>query len=351
LGTQCDPATIFGALPSRYDQARRPDANLFTDIMSIPPSVARRAYQAALDGQDPNFFYVRRFVNPAGGPDQFVTVTCRLSGGGARVPFALTAVRLLFAEDRPLSFVEPGQKPPPLRAEIQFNGTGRLRGRWEVVFPGDDPPTEVDLLTEASLPLTERGLQRRYTQVARFNVLLPPTGRYVLPGPDPERLPSTAAGQYMVLLRVEVAADKEAVNDLASIGGGPALVEHGAVAGFPMPALRYFVGGAGTGPSVGDGAIRLTSPDDAWSQDAFQPLALRWVDQPGAVMSRVEMAGPDEQVVLSALLPAGFRVYRPPSWLRERLGGMPLRWRVAALGADGQPLAETAWRTVNWKEE
>ena len=34
----------------------------FTDIMSIPPNVARRAYDAAAAGATSTFFYVRRFT-------------------------------------------------------------------------------------------------------------------------------------------------------------------------------------------------------------------------------------------------------------------------------------------------
>src|SRR5882672_578787 len=89
LGLKCDPATIFGSLPARYNLSRSSGNLGFTDVMSIPPSVARRAYQAAIDGADSRFFYVRRFANFGGGPDEYVNVTCRLASGGARTPFAL----------------------------------------------------------------------------------------------------------------------------------------------------------------------------------------------------------------------------------------------------------------------
>lgn len=50
---KCDPATIFGSLPARFNLSR-PSGNLgFSDVMSIPPSVARRAYQSAIDGAGP----------------------------------------------------------------------------------------------------------------------------------------------------------------------------------------------------------------------------------------------------------------------------------------------------------
>ena len=59
-------------------------------------SVSRRAYQAAVDGQTSTFFYVRRFVSNTGGPDEYVFVTCRLTGGGARTPLALLDVQLAY---------------------------------------------------------------------------------------------------------------------------------------------------------------------------------------------------------------------------------------------------------------
>ena len=101
VGLRCDPATILGSLPVRYDQSTLGTGAL-TDIMSIPPSVARRAYQAAEAGGDAGFFYVRRFSSAAVGPDQYVAVTCRMAGGGARVPFSLLDVELGFEVDEPV---------------------------------------------------------------------------------------------------------------------------------------------------------------------------------------------------------------------------------------------------------
>ncbi|HEY0873523.1 MAG TPA: hypothetical protein VGD94_08630, partial [Vicinamibacterales bacterium] len=242
IGFKCNPATIFGSLPLRFDRSVR-DGRRFTDIMSIPPSVSRRAYQAAEAGAASAFFYVRRFVSPGGGPDEYVAVTCRLAGGGARVPLALLDVRLGFAADEPVLFLPAGESPPPVSAQITYTGTGRLRGRWEVVLPGEELPTPQDLLPEASLPPDQRGLQRRYTPLDRFNVFLPPVGRMTLPGPDVARLPTSVDGTYFLLLRVEATDDKEADSNLANAGAGQGIVHSGAVAGFPLPMLRYVVQG------------------------------------------------------------------------------------------------------------
>src|SRR5262245_12763563 len=62
-GFKCDPATIFGTLPGRFDLSKSSGNLGFTDIMSIPPSVARRAYQAAQAGSVSSFFYVCDFIN------------------------------------------------------------------------------------------------------------------------------------------------------------------------------------------------------------------------------------------------------------------------------------------------
>ena len=56
----------------------------------------------------------------------------------------------------------------------------------------------------------ERGTQRLFTQLARFNHYLPPTGRFTLKGPEPADLPTGAEGAYMILLRIEASDDKEA---------------------------------------------------------------------------------------------------------------------------------------------
>ncbi|HEV2665918.1 MAG TPA: hypothetical protein VG324_13455 [Blastocatellia bacterium] len=344
-GFKCDPATIFGSLPGRFDRSRSSSNLGFTDIMSIPPSVSRRAYQAAQAGSVSSFFYVRHFINSAEGPDEYVPVTCRLSGGGARTPFALTDVKVSFdteAAENAIVFVAPGRKPPAIKARIAYNGTGRLRGRWEVVLPGEQPPEDFDLLTEATLPLEQRAQQRRYTQVSRFNLFLPPTGKYTLAGPDVARLPSTLEGPYLVLLRIEATDDKEADSDLSALGVGAGVVHSGAVAGFPIPVLRYFVGSGQAGDSA---PLRLLTPaENAVAAD--QPIDFSWTQAPGAALYRLVIADQSGKVILSALLQPLTLNYRAPSWLRETATGADLQWRVSALDQNGAKTAETPWRRL-----
>jgi hypothetical protein len=342
LGLKCDPATIYGSLPARYNLARASGSDGFTDIMSIPPSVVRRAYQAAARGADAGFFYVRRFTSTGGGPDQFVSVTCRMTGGGARVPLALTDVRLSFGVDTPLLFVKSGEKVAGITADIRYNGTGRLKGRWEVVMPGDEPPSDTDLVTEATLPIEDRGRQRRYTEVARFNVFLPPHGKYTLPGPEPDKIPTTLEGQYLLLLRIEASDDKEGDSNLAAVGVGPGVVHSGAVAGFPLPVLKYFVGVAPK--HVVTAAWALISPAENAMLAGDQDIAFSWTDLAGAALYRLDITDTDGAPVLSAFELPGKGLYRAPSWFKDRAGTRTLRWRVVALEERGSVISETAWR-------
>ena len=203
IGFRCDPAAIFGVLPARYDQSKLNGAR-YTDIMSITPTVARRAYTDAVNGNDSRFFYVKHFVGTAGNPDQFVPVTIRLSGNGAGVPFSLTAVKLQWQNgEKVVPFIKPDEKLPRITAEIRYTGTGRLKGRWEIVRPGEELPERRDLLSEAALSVEERSTQRHYTLLNRFNVNLPPGGKYVLPGPENWRIDKSVEGLYLLLFRVE----------------------------------------------------------------------------------------------------------------------------------------------------
>ena len=344
LGQRCDPATIFGSLPARYDLSRRSGDQGFTDIMSIPPSVARRAYQSAVNGDEGRFFYVRHFVNTAGGPDEYVAVTCRLTGGGAHVPLALTDVKLSFTPDQSVIFIKSGASLPPVSAQITYNGTGRLVGRWEVVMPGEELPTEQDLLTEGTLPIEERPRQRRYTQISRFNLFLPPTGRTILPGPDPSRLPRLLEGAYLILLRIEASDDKEADTNLAEVGVGPGIVHSGAVAGFPLPALRYYVG---IDRDQMNDQVILLRPADNVTLPAGRLLEFAWSGTAGHFF-QLEITDIAGQPVLSALLPSEARSYRVPSWLAEKIQNgqiaPELRWRITVFDQQSHEISSTTWR-------
>jgi hypothetical protein len=343
----CVPGTVYGRLPLRLDRSR-PSASgaaaNFTDVMTIPASVARRAYQDAQAGLNSAFFYVRRFTGGIGG-DKFVIVTCRMAGGGARVPLALMDVRVAFVDAGAATVLalERGQAPPRFEARIQYNGTGTLKGRWEVVMPGDPEPSDEDLLTEATLPVERRALQRRYTLIDRFELFLPPTGDVVLAGPDPRRVPHQTDGAHKILLRIEASDDKEADSNT----GGGRIAHAGGVAGFPMPVLRYYVGSGAALEQLAAATttLRLFAPDAHARVKADAPLEFSWISAERAALLKLEVAA-EATIVLAALLAPDTTRYVAPPFVLEAQSGKTLRWRVVALDAGGRTIAASLWRTL-----
>ncbi len=335
VGAMCNPTIQFGRLPARYDQSRLSGNANYTDIMSVTPAVARRAYLDAASGATATFFYVRRFTAP-GQPDQFVAVTLRLTGNGAAAPLSLTNVTLGWGVNKSVLLVKAGEKLPQIQAEINYTGTGRLIGRWELVKPGEELPDNRDLLPEASLPQEERNLQRRYTQLTRFNIFLPPNGKITLPVPEAWRLDKSIEGVYLVLLRIEASDDTNSQSNV-----GPGLVRGGATAGFALPTLRYYVGSGGLtridNNVLASNRVAQLAPANNVVIALDQPLIFTWPDVERAAYYVLEITGETGQPVHSAVLMPEEHSYRAPSWLRARGN---FSWRVAAYGP-GRKLLQT----------
>lgn len=341
-GVKCNQASVLGCLPARYNRGQLSSNSSYTDVMSIPPSVARRAYVDAAKGNTATFFYVRRFASTTGGPDEYVPVTIRLSGNGAGVPFSITNVNLKFAVDKPVLLLKSHEKIPQIHAEVTYTGTGRLKGRWEIVKPGEELPTQRDLLSEAALPIEERGTQRRYTELSRFNVYLPPTGRFTLQGPESWRLNNPVEGMYLVLLRIEATNNNEGDSNLAGID----TMQGGAVAGFSMPVLRYYIGSGGSISTADQTTLTLLAPATNAVLQANKNAEFTWTEIEGAVFYKVELESAQGQAVFQAIVLPGIGFYRAPSWLQQHKSASALRWRVIALDQRGKALSETDWRSL-----
>ncbi|MBX7173069.1 MAG: hypothetical protein K1X72_19015 [Pyrinomonadaceae bacterium] len=323
IGFKCDPATIFGTLPARYNQAKLIN-NRYTDIMSITPTVARRAYTDAVNGNNSQFYYVRHFISTVGGLDEYVPVTIRLSGNGAGVPFSLTAVKLQWLDGiKVVPFIKPDEELPKITAEIRYTGTGRLKGRWEIVKPGEQLPDRRDLLSEAALPPEERALQKRYTLLNRFNINLPPGGKYTLPGPENWRIDKTIEGMYLLLFRVEAS---DAVNS----------GENGAVAGFSMPVLRYYVGNSSNAD-----VTQITNVAISGESEEIAPIILTWKPIENTKIYRLEIEDEDGKKVFSAVVLPTARTYQLPSFIQALTTSKQLKWKVSAIGEGGKELETT----------
>lgn len=348
IGMKCDPSVIFGRLPLRYNQSRLSGNNAYTDIMSVTPSVARRAYLDAARGATATFYYVRRFISSAGGPDEYVPVTLRLGGNGAAVPFSITNVRLLWdGGNKTVPFVKSGEALPLITAEIFYTGSGRLVGRWELVKPGETPPSQRDLLPESSLPIEERGTQRRFSQVKRFNIFLPPVGRTTIRGPENQRIEKTVNGMYLLLLRIESAQDGLNQSNLQSVNAGQGTIDSGGASGFAMPTLRYYVGTGGMSQIDEFNATdnRLVPADQA--EFTFsQSLEFRWPAVVEAKYYKLIIESESGSEIFSSVLLPETRVYRAPSWLLEQRTPASWRWRVMAFSRDSAVLSATPLRVL-----
>ena len=344
----CVPGTLFGRLPLNFDRSRATQGigqRNFSDIMVIPESVVRRAVQEGIEGKNSDFFYVRHFTGGSTG-DKWVVVTCRLGAGGARTPLSLIDVKIAFsgqADPTQLFVLRSGERLPRFSAEIQYNGSGQLKGRWELVRPGDSDPEVNDLLTEATLPLELRALQKRYTTLSRFSQFVMPNSSVRIDGPDPALLDTRVEGPYQVLLRIEASDDKEANSEI----GNGALVKTGGVAGFPMPTLKYFVGdvanarNAAPGSNAGAKAVDLMLPLTDTTVDASRAVTFEWIEVSGATSYRIDVESADKLIVTSTV--QGTRYAPPPGWLAARVQGGAL-WRVTALDAGGRPIAQSNTR-------
>jgi hypothetical protein len=277
------------------------------------------------------------------GAVSFVAVTCRLAGGGARVPLALTRVDIGFVTGKQpeptVLFLGESELPPPVAARIRYNGAGNLRGRWEVVLPGETQPDPIDLLPEPSLPVEQRGTQRHYTVIDRFDIFLPPQGDLLLEGPEPGLIPTDVTGPYLVLLRIEASADKEGDSDT-----GAGVVQSGGVAGFPLPVLRYYVGSAENGHLSRTGApVRLMLPADGAVLTTGTPLGFEWMSIADAALFRLELRDETGQR-LSAVVSGEVHTYRAPPWIGEQPGA--LRWQVQALDDTGGVIGRSRWQKL-----
>jgi hypothetical protein len=346
IGMKCDPNAIFGRLPVRYNQSTLSGNNSYTDIMSVTPSVARRAYLDAARGSNAAFFYVRRFALPSGGPDEYVPVTLRLGGNGAAVPFSITNVRLLWdGGNKTVPFVKSNETLPRITAEIFYTGSARLVGRWEIVKPGETLPTPRDLLPESSLPVEERGTQKRFTQIKRFNMFLPPVGRVVIPGPDNQSIEKNVEGMYLLLFRLESVADGLSRSDVQTVSGTETLNSGGA-SGFALPTLRYYVGTGGAEVDQFDTIDYQLAPADMATYGLSQQIVFTWPTVALARYYKLTIEDSAGSEIFSAITLRDTRSYRSPSWLLGKTLTNQLRWRVSATDADGKQLSGTPWRNL-----
>jgi hypothetical protein len=76
-----------------------------------------------------------------------------------------------------------------------------------------------------------------------------------------------------------------------------------------------------------------------------QPIDFTWTSLPQAALYRLEIETAGGVAVLSALVERGGG-YRAPDWLRGKVPGGLVRWRVVALDASGTEVSGSPWRRL-----
>jgi hypothetical protein len=131
-------------------------------------------------------------------------------------------------------------------------------------------------------------------------------------------------------------------------------VASAAVAGFPLPVLRYVVGnaaaadaGSTTDERAGARLRRLSLlvpsanapvPPGRWT--------FGWMPMSDAAQYRVEIGTRDGAPVFEALVPGESAAYAPPPFFAARANGAPLRWRVRAFDLVGREVGRSPWREL-----
>ncbi len=308
-----------------------------SENLYVPQSVARLAYQTARRTGNSIFYFVRQFSS-----GRSTVVQLRLSGNAANSPVSISQVRMIFKPaNQPIAFIQRAQSIPDFEAHIRYNGAGLLRGRWELVQPGDPQPSNLDLSTEASLIPQDRALQQRFRLLQAFQLYLQPNGRVTIPGPDPKLLPSDIDGQYQILLRIEAT---DALQPLDPTGQ----TASGGSAPFVLPVLRYFVGVPGT---QGMSTVREVVPINLLAPAAFADtgkgsITFQWLPAGGVQFYRLEVEEVGNLVFAARVRAEGGApgIYEAPPMLRQQASGLLTRWRIMALDAQGRPVGQSEWR-------
>jgi hypothetical protein len=308
--------------------------NTGRESVQVPPGVTQLAYQRALQSGKADLFFVRQFASGV-----YAVQHLRLAGNAANRPFTLTRVELAFKEGgsrQPVTFVARDGVVSPLAAFIDYQGAGLLKGRWEVVQPGDPEPTALDLTPESELTAMQRIQQKRYTEVGSFEQMTTAGSRLALEGPPPSRLPTAFNGRYLVLLRLESSRDNNTADANADNPEGVSLA-------YALPVLTYYVTEKGA-ISMSQGPIRQTmqalEPTAGSRINKGGVLRLRWKAQEGATLYRIEITDTRGELLFAARIKPAQTAYELPT-KQLGLGQGELRWRVMALDTQGQVYASS----------
>jgi len=302
------------------------------ETLLIPQDVSIRGLKSGLD----RFFYERTFSSDVDGSSSVARLTCRL-GSSAFGLFSIGQVTLYFDNERGEATVQQGSTDLHAFAEVHYNGTGLVEGTWEVSEPSPEG-------------------ERTFRVIETIKTYVTYGDRILLRTPAVPGLPAQVRGQHVVALR---------------ISSPPS--------GFPLPVVSYYV----TEPvqPQAQRTIQLLGPFDNTSVQQ-PPITFSWQPVSQAVEYRFELLEGDPHGLpsklnvatdpLRALEPASaYPILLPQFSTEKRLvafsaqtdlattrfllnakhlqrlrRGQAYLWRVVALDAEGETVAQSPVRRI-----
>ncbi len=254
------------------------------ESLLIPQTASLRAQQLGIN----TFFYNRTFTVSTIAGAASAALTAHL-GSSAYGNFSIARVEIYFAEGRRDITVRRGTQGLKAYADIRFNGTGTLRGRWLVAEPGvRGTLADLDVGGLVGVPQnrvgTPDGIVTTRPRLDDWRILshVERTIRYgdriVLESPDVPGLPTSNTGTHLV--RLEIFQER--------IFAGGFVTD--APVGIQLPVARYYVEGEAPGGLVARAgtAVRLAAPEDGAILPVTPPT-FSWLTVPGAAQYRVEI--------------------------------------------------------------
>lgn len=297
-----------------------------TETLLIPPDVTNRAYQRKAG----TFFYQRQFRSTSDGAAGESSLTCRVSTS-AYGNFSIAGVTLYFENERGEVTFEQNDPHAHAFAEIHYNGSGLLKGTWEVQEP-NNPQFRVLQQVNYHLAYGDR-IVFQSPQVPPLPTVV--TGRHILRFNITQPVSGFPLPVVSYFVKVKP-ADEKATPKLISesplantiIGTDTIFHWRGSIGGATL--LKFSVSERS---SLGD--IPEVSPS-VESLPQSNPLAGSRILQPAEL---VFLKGVE---VFSAALPAGADHYAIKGEQLQRLrAGKTYLWQVQALDSTGKILSET----------
>ena len=212
--TGCNAGTVLGTEIASKSTVPNGFVNGFDAVVTIPEVVLNRVQQRVRTNPTNALFFVVFQLIPAAGVNLgnganvpfFVQINFRFLGGssGAKA-LTITKIKLIatepgYPEVRNTIIDEHNRDSGEFCLEIWYTGSGQVQGWWQLWTNSHPPLTDIDLMTEASLPENQRRLQRRFFQLKRIREYFGPSGYIKLTLPYSE-IPEDLKGQMLLFPR------------------------------------------------------------------------------------------------------------------------------------------------------